>query len=122
MLTAQLNCRGSLRDIVDNIGVQGSKLYHIEVKTFSRTTLARCNEKQPHMLYEELFLRLLVRCQSIAPRNKKFKLDGEICLLAASLEKLTLSLFPWAKYQKNKVAPSFMSDSMLMATCRLLLA
>jgi putative transposase len=97
MLTAQLTSRGSLRDIVDNLGVQGSKLYHIEVKTFSRATLARCNEKQSHMLYEELFLRLLANCQSMAPRNKKFKLDGEIYLLDASLEKLILSLFLLAK-------------------------
>jgi len=104
LLTAQLTSRSSLRDVVDSFGVQGSKIYHLGVKAFSRATLARCNEKQPHTLYEELFQRLLARCQSMAPRNHKFKLGKKIYLLDASLVELTLSLFPWAKYQKNKGA------------------
>ena len=104
MLTAQLSGRCSLRDVVDNLAVQGQKIYHLGIKVFSRATLARCNEKQPHTLYEELFQRLLGRCQSMAPRNRKFKLNGKIYLLDASLLDLTLSLFPWAKYQKTKGA------------------
>src|SRR6056297_3323396 len=104
LLTAQLTNRSSLRDVVDNFGVQGHKLYHLGIKAFSRATLARCNEKQPHALYEELFKRLLVRCQSMAPRNKNFKLNEKVYLLDASLVELSLSLFPWAKYQKNKGA------------------
>lgn len=104
MLTAQFTGRNSLRDVVDNFRVQASKLYHLGVKPFSRATLARCNEKQPHILYEGLFQRLLARCQSMAPRNKAFKLDGKIYLLDASMVELTFSLFPWAKYQKNKGA------------------
>lgn len=104
MLTAQLTSRSSLRDVVDNFGVQGRKLYHLGIKAFSRATLARCNEKQPHTLYEELFQHLLARCQSMVPRNKAFKLDGKIYLLDASLVELTLSLFPWAKYQQKKGA------------------
>ncbi|TRO78385.1 IS4 family transposase [Trichloromonas acetexigens] len=104
MLTAQLSGRCSLRDVVDNLAVQGQKIYHLGIKAFSRATLARCNENQPHTLYEELFRRLLGRCQSMAPRNRKFKLNGKIYLLDASLLDLTLSLFPWAKYQKTKGA------------------
>jgi hypothetical protein len=104
MLTAQLTSRSSLRDVVDNLSAQANKLYHLGLKPFSRATLSRCNEKQPHTLYEELFQRLLARCQSMAPRNKAFKLDGKIYLLDASLVELTLSLFPWAKYQKTKGA------------------
>lgn len=104
LLTAQLASRKSLRDVVDNLSAQGHKLYHLGIKAFSRATLARCNEKQPHTLYEELFKCLLARCQAMAPRNKAFKLDGKIYLLDASLVELTLSLFPWAKYQKSKGA------------------
>lgn len=104
MLAAQLTSRSSLRDVVDNLDVQGGKLYHLGIRAFSRATLARCNEKQPHTLYEELFKRLLARCQSMAPRNKNFRLDGKVYLLDASLVELTLSLFPWAKYQKKKGA------------------
>ncbi|PNU20452.1 hypothetical protein C2E25_06955 [Geothermobacter hydrogeniphilus] len=51
MLTVQLSARSSLCDVVDNLGVQGGKLYHLGVKAFSRATLARCNEKQPHFFF-----------------------------------------------------------------------
>jgi hypothetical protein len=104
LLTAQLTSRKSLRDVVDNLSAQRHKIYHLGIKAFSRATLARCNEKQPHTLYEELFKSLLARCQAMAPRNKAFKFGGKIYLLDASLVELTLSLFPWAKYQKSKGA------------------
>jgi putative transposase len=70
MLTAQLTNRSSLRNVVDSLGVQGNKLYHLGVKIFSRAKLARFNEKQPHTLYEELSKRLLGRCQGMAPHNE----------------------------------------------------
>lgn len=104
LLTAQLTGRDSLRDIVENMSAQAGKLYHLGIKPFSRATLSRANEQQPHKLYEALFLRLLNRCQSLAPRNKAFKLKGKIYLLDASLVDLTLSLFPWAQYRKGKGA------------------
>lgn len=104
LLTAQLTGRHSLRDIVENMTAQAGKLYHLGVKTFSRATLCRANEQQPHHLYEALFFRLLNRCRSLAPRNKAFKLKGKIYLLDASLVELTLSLFPWATYRKSKGA------------------
>ena len=104
LLTAQLASRKSLRDVVDNLSAQRHKIYHLGIKAFSRATLARCNEKQPHTLYEQLFKSLLARCQAMAPRNKSFKLGGKIYLLDASPVELTLSLFPWAKYQKSKGA------------------
>lgn len=104
LLTAQLSGRDSLRDIVENMTAQASKLYHLGIKPFSRATLSRANEQQPHKLYEALFLRLLNRCQSLAPRNKTFKLKSKIYLLDASLVDLTLSLFPWAQYRKGKGA------------------
>ena len=77
LLTAQLASRKSLRDVVDNLSAQRHKLYHLGIKAFSRATLDRCNEKQPHTLYEDLFKCLLARCQAMAPRNKAFKLDGK---------------------------------------------
>ncbi len=104
LLTAQLTGRDSLRDIVENMTAQAGKLYHLGIKPFSRATLSRANEQQPHKLYEALFLRLMNRCQVLAPRNKAFKLKGKIYLLDASLVDLTLSLFPWAQYRKGKGA------------------
>lgn len=104
LLTAQLAGRNSLRDIVENMAAQASKLYHLGIKPFSRATLSRANEQQPHTMYETLFLRLLSRCQSLAPKNKAFKLKGKIYLLDASLVELTLSLFSWARFGNGKGA------------------
>ena len=103
LLTAQLTGRDSLRDIVENMSAQASKLYHLGIKPFGRSTLARANETQPHQMYEALFQRLLVRCQGLAP-SKRFKFKEKLYLLDASMIDLTLSLFPWAKYRKSKGA------------------
>jgi len=109
LLTAQLTGRDSLRDIVENMSAQSSKLYHLGVKPFSRATLSRANDKQPHQMYEVLFQRLLARCQNLAPRNKRFRFkeSAKLYLLDATMIDLTLSLFPWAKYRKGKGALNF---------------
>ena len=101
LLTAQLTGRDSLRDIVENMSAQAGKLYHLGIKPFGRSTLARANETQPHQMYEILFQRLLVRCQGLAP-TKRFKFKEKLYLLDASLIDLTLSLFPWAKYRTKQ--------------------
>jgi hypothetical protein len=103
MLVAQLSGRKSLRDIVDNLKVQAHKLYHLGMKKVSRSTLSRVNDEQPHELYKELFHKMLVRCQAMAPKNR-FKLDTKICLLDATIINLSLKVFPWATYQQTKGA------------------
>ncbi len=103
LVTAQLTGRNSLRDIEENMSAQAGKLYHLGIKPFGRSTLARANETQPHQMYEALFQRLLVRCQGLAP-TKRFKFKEKLYLLDASMIDLTLSLFPWAKYRKSKGA------------------
>jgi putative transposase len=57
MLTAQLSGRCSLRDVVGSLAIQSQKIYHMGIKALSRATLVRCNDNQPHALYEELFRR-----------------------------------------------------------------
>lgn len=101
MNLAQLTGRDSLRDVVSNLEAQRAKLYHLEATTVSRSSLARLNEVQPYTLYEEVFPKLLSRCQHAAPRhgfrfkNKRYSLD-------ASTLDLCLSLFPWAKFRTTK--------------------
>lgn len=103
MLVAQLSGRKSLRDLVDNLKVQGHKLYHLGMKTVSRSTLSRVNDEQPHQMYQELFHKMFGRCQAVAPKNR-FKLDAKVYLLDATLINLSLKVFPWATYQKAKGA------------------
>ena len=103
MTVVQLSSRKSLHDLVDNLSTQSHKLYHLGLRKTSRATLARVNEKQPHSLYEALFQKLLIRCQSLSPGHR-FKLKTKIYLLDATTIDLCLSLFPWAKFRKTKCA------------------
>lgn len=100
---AQLSGRTSLRDIVRNLRAQSRRLYHLGLGTVSRSSLARVNEQQSPALFEAVFGRLLSRCQAGAPRHR-FRFRGKLYSVDASLIDLTLSLFPWAKYQAQKGA------------------
>ena len=103
MFVCQLSGRKSLRDVVENLKVQSHKLYHLGMKNVSRSHLARVNDAQPHQLYQELFQKMMGRCQALAPKNR-FKLDAKVYLLDATLIKLCLEAFPWATYQQKKGA------------------
>ncbi len=99
----QLAGRQSLRDIVSNLSAQAQRLYHSGCRPVSRSTLARVNERQPHTLYEALFAKLYARCQGLAPRHR-FRFKNKLYSLDASLIDLSLSLFPWADYNRQKAA------------------
>lgn len=103
MMVAQLSGRKSLRDLAANLHAQGRRFYHLGLRTTSRATLARVNECQPHDLYRDLFFSLLNRCQFYAPKNR-FKFNGKIYLLDATVINLCLSIFPWATFRKTKGA------------------
>jgi hypothetical protein len=89
--------------MVMNVGAQTGKLYHLAIRLFSRATLARVNEKQPAALYETVFHKLLQRCRQFAPKHR-FKFNGKLYLLDATVVDLCLPVFPWAKFRKTKGA------------------
>ena len=70
LFMAQLTGRDRLRDIVDNLGAQAHRLYHLGGVELSRSSLARINRDKPYTLYEALFKKLLRRCQGVAPGHK----------------------------------------------------
>ena len=99
----QLTGRQSLRDIVANLQVQSSKLYHLGVRTVSRSSLARVNAEQPYTLYEAVFSRLLSRCQQQAPGHG-FRFKHKLYAVDASTIDLCLAVFPWATFRRTKAA------------------
>lgn len=103
MTAGQLSSRKSLRDLIENLSAQRHKLYHLGMRDTSRTTLARCNEKQPASLFEALFYSLLARCRQCAPPHK-FSFKAKLYLLDATIVDLCLSVFPWATFRKTKGA------------------
>jgi len=101
MMYAQISSRLSLRDIASNMTAQSKKSYHLGVKSVSKSTLARVNEKQPYELYESLFTSLLTRCKSIAPKHR-FRFKNKLYSLDATTIDLCLNVFPWADFRKTK--------------------
>ncbi len=100
---AQLSGRSSLRDIVDNLRAQTHRLYHLGCRRVSRSSLARVNNQQSYKLYEELFGKLLARCRTSLPRHT-FRFKGKLISLDASIIELSLSVFPWATFNRKKGA------------------
>lgn len=100
LATGQLSGRRSLRDIVSNLNVQFSSLYHLGARCITRSTLARVNEQQPHAFYEALFGKLYDQCKVLAPRHR-FRFKNKLYSLDASTVDLSLSIFPWAKFRQR---------------------
>ncbi|WP_424947912.1 IS4 family transposase [Candidatus Spongiihabitans sp.] len=103
LFMAQPTGRDRLRDIIDNLGAQAHRLYHLGGVELSRSSLARINRDKPYTLYEALFGKLLRRCQGVAPGHK-FRFKNPLYSLDASTIKLCLSAFPWADFRTTKGA------------------
>ena len=71
MHVGQLTERKSLRDVVDSMGTQFRRLYHLGSGKLSRSNLARINESKPYELYEELF-GVLLKCAGQIDAVKQF--------------------------------------------------
>jgi len=103
IVLAQLSGRQSLRDIVENMKAQSHRLYHLGVGLLSKSNFSRINNNKPYKMYEELFGKLLYRCQSMK-QGHGFRFKNQLYSLDASTIDLCLSMFPWAKFRKNKGA------------------
>ena len=103
MMMGQVSGRNSLRDMIDNLGAQAHRLYHLGSNRLARSSLSRINNDKPYTLYEELFKKLLSRCQSKAPRHG-FRFNNPLYSLDASTIDLCLSVFPWAEFRTTKAA------------------
>lgn len=100
---AQLTGRNSLRDVVENVGAQAHRLYHLGSARLTRSNLSRINENKPYELYEALFGTLLNRCQS-KTSGHGFRFNNPLYSLDASTIDLCLSMFPWADFRTTKGA------------------
>lgn len=103
LFTLQITDRNSIRDVIENLKVQASKLFHIGTQTMSRSSLSRINNDQPWELYQALFYKILARCQPISGKHS-FRFHNKLYSMDASTIDLCLSVFPWAKFRKAKGA------------------
>ena len=71
------------------------------MKPTATATLARVNAGQPASLCQEIFSKLLYRCQSRAPKHR-FSFQDRLYLLDATTIQLCLAAFPWAEFRQEK--------------------
>jgi len=103
LATGHLARRSSLRDVVATLGAQGRRLYHLGVKSVTRSSLGRVNAEQPFGLYAALFEKLYARCRALAPRHG-FRFENKLYSIDATLIDLSLEIFPWAHFALGKGA------------------
>ena len=106
MSFAQMTYRESLRDIETCLRSMHSKLYHMGIRgQVSRNTLAHANEVRDWRIYAD-FAQILIHRARALYRDEDFgvELDQTIYALDATTIDLCLSLFPWARFRRQKGA------------------
>lgn len=104
LLYAQATEKNSLRDIETGLLASGNRWRHLGLKTAAKSTLAKANEKRSYQIYKSLFYRVLEKCQKLSFGTASFSFKNDLYALDSSTIDLCLSLFPWAKFRKEKGA------------------
>jgi len=106
MAFAQLTYRESLRDIEACLRAMSGKLYHMGFRgRVARSTLADANDAHDWRIYAD-FAQVLIRIARplYATDAIGVDLDQSLYALDSTTIDLCLSLFPWARFRKNKAA------------------
>ena len=106
MSFAQLTYRESLRDIEACLRSYKTKLYHMGIRSsVSRSTLADANEKRDWRIFAD-FAQILIHQAKGLYVNEPFGVDinETVYALDSTTIDLCLSLFPWARFRKQKGA------------------
>ena len=100
-LYAQASGKDSLRDVETGLRVQQNNWYHLGLKSAARSTISYANGKRDYRIYEDTFYQTLDKCKDVTPKHR-FKFKNPLYSLDATVIDLCLSLFPWAKFRKQK--------------------
>lgn len=106
MAFAQLTSRESLRDIENSMKAIPGRLYHMGIrsKKIPKSTLADANEKRNYQIFSSFAFTLVERARQLYSNDPAFQfdLDNLVYAMDSTTIDLCLSLFPWAKFRKNK--------------------
>lgn len=103
---AQMTYRESLRDIEICLRSMQSKLYHMGIRgNVSRNTLAHANEVRDWRIYADFAQVLIHRARALyRDEDLGVELAQTVYALDATTIDLCLSLFPWARFRRQKGA------------------
>jgi len=103
LLYAQATGKKSLRDIEIGLKIHESQWYHLGIKSVAKSSLSYANNNRSYEIFEKLFYSLLEQCKEIT-ESKKFKFNSPLYSFDSTTIRLSLSIFDWAKYTKEKGA------------------
>lgn len=106
MAFAQLTYRESLRDIEACLDSVRGKLYHLGFRSrVARSTLADANDTHDWRIFADFGQSLIAIARPLHAEDPiGFELDHTLYALDSTTIDLCLSLFPWAKFRKQKGA------------------
>ena len=106
MAFAQLTYRESLRDIVNCLGAQQSRLYHLGFRSrITRSTLSYANNTRDFRIYADLAAVLLKTAKELYHDEPLgVQIENAVYALDSTTIDLCLSMFPWAKFRQTKGA------------------
>ncbi len=106
MVFAQLTYRESLRDIATCLQALRTRLYHVGIRgKIAKSTLAEANAKRDSRIYRD-FAQVLIRIARELYKSESLaaELSETVYAFDSTTIELTLSLFPWARFNKKQGA------------------
>jgi len=108
MMFGQLTNLRSLRGIVLCLNAHTKQLYHLGFKAnkLILSTLTRANENRDWRIYRDLAQLLIKKARRIYLNDHNFEIDlqGAIYILDSTVIELCLSVFKWAKFERDSAA------------------
>lgn len=106
LVFAQLTHRESLRDIEACLGSRSARAYHMGIRgRVTRTNLAYANEHRDWRVFAEVAAVLMRRARQLyGDIQPALGLEAGLFALDATVIDLSLALFPWARWQKDKAS------------------
>lgn len=106
MTFAQLTYREGLRDIEACLRAQGDRLYHLGIRgRVSRSTLADANERRDWRIYADFAQKVIAEGRRLyIDEPLGLDLDQSVYALDSTTIDLCLSLFPWARFSRDRNA------------------
>jgi hypothetical protein len=100
LLFAQITGKESLRDIETWLQAESNELYHIGLKSISRSTISYRNNKVSPEIYEKLFYTIYNQYKSMFASS--IDLGIKCVAMDSTLISLVLSMYDRAKYRTKK--------------------
>ena len=106
MSFAQLTRRESLRDIEVSLAAHRGQLYHAGFRSpVKRSTLADANETRDWRIYSEFAQQLIQQARLLySDVDLGLDLEDSLYALDSSIIDLSLTLFPWAPFERSRAA------------------